>query len=58
MTSANDAIQPFHERMPVLLEKDEWQQWLTVDAEQALTFVASMPSARIEVIATQESWVR
>ena len=58
MTSANEAIQPLHERMPVLLEKDDWQQWLTVDADQALRFSAPMPAARIEVTATQELWVR
>jgi putative SOS response-associated peptidase YedK len=58
MTNANKAIQPFHERMPVLLEIEEWQQWLTVDAHQALRFATPMPAARIEVTATQELWVR
>jgi putative SOS response-associated peptidase YedK len=58
MTNANEAIQPYHERMPVLLEKEQWQQWLTVGANQALRFATPMPAARIEVTATQELWVR
>jgi putative SOS response-associated peptidase YedK len=58
MTDANEAIQPYHERMPVLLEKEDWQQWLTVDAEYALRFAAPMPAERIEVMATPELWAR
>lgn len=58
MTNANEAIKPYHERMPVLLEKEEWQQWLTVGADQALRFSAPMPAVRIEVNPTEELWVK
>jgi putative SOS response-associated peptidase YedK len=58
MTNANEAIQPFHERMPVLLEPNQWQQWLTVDADQAVRFADPVPAARINVAPTQESWMR
>jgi putative SOS response-associated peptidase YedK len=58
MTNANEAIQLFHERMPVLLEKEEWQQWLTVDADQAIKFASPMSAAQIKVTPTKEYWAR
>jgi putative SOS response-associated peptidase YedK len=57
MTNANEAIQPFHERMPVLLEPHQWQQWLTVDAAEAIRFADPVPAACINVTPTQEPWV-
>ena len=58
MTTANEAIQPLHERMPVLLEPDQWQQWLTADKDQALKFAAPLLGWRIDVRPTQELWVK
>ncbi|MBB4320470.1 hypothetical protein GGE43_004077 [Agrobacterium tumefaciens] len=38
MTDANEAIQPVHNRMPVLLQPDEYEQWLHVTFDDALAF--------------------
>ncbi len=27
-TAANEAMMPYHERMPILLHRDEWEDWL------------------------------
>lgn len=58
MTNANEAILPFHERMPVLLEKEEWQQWLTVRSDQASRFASPISATKIVVTPTNELWVR
>ncbi len=58
MTNANEAIQPYHERMPVLLETEDWQQWLTVDADYALRCASPMSAVRIKVTPTEELWVK
>jgi putative SOS response-associated peptidase YedK len=38
-TNANDALAPLHDRMPVVLEEDDWDRWLdpTVDDVDALS---------------------
>lgn len=40
MTDCNEAIRPVHDRMPVLLHTDEWDQWLHGGFDDALTFQA------------------
>lgn len=34
-TDANGVIRPLHDRMPVILEKDMWDDWLGADADPA-----------------------
>jgi putative SOS response-associated peptidase YedK len=29
-TAANSTMSPIHDRMPVILEEDDWSDWLTV----------------------------
>ncbi len=38
MTDANEAVAPVHDRMPVLLHRDEYRQWLHGSFEDALAF--------------------
>lgn len=57
MTEANDAIRPYHDRMPVLLERAQWKDWLTADTAAAARF-NGLPSERILVRETQELWVK
>jgi putative SOS response-associated peptidase YedK len=38
MTEANDAIRPYHDRMPVLLERGDWDNWMTADAATVMGF--------------------
>lgn len=30
---ANEQVQPFHDRMPVILEPDDWDLWFSADAK-------------------------
>lgn len=38
-TSANQAMAPIHDRMPVLLQPEDWNLWLEGSAEQASTLL-------------------
>lgn len=57
MTDCNEAIRPVHDRMPVLLHPDEYDQWLhgsfdDIAALQARCF----PDEMIEMTRTSERW--
>ncbi|UDF29406.1 UNVERIFIED_ORG: SOS response-associated peptidase family protein [Roseateles sp. XES5] len=59
MTDANAAVAPVHNRMPVLLQPDEYEQWLHGSFEDALGFQTRVfPPELIEVERTPELWVR
>lgn len=59
MTAANDAIAPVHNRMPVLLHKDEYDKWLNGSFDDLLAFQQRVfPSDGIEIDRTSELWVR
>jgi len=55
MTDCNEAIRPVHDRMPVLLQADEYQQWLHGTFVDAIAFQARcFPDELIEVKRTDE----
>ncbi len=59
MTDANKAIQPVHDRMPVLLHAHEWDEWLHGDFEAAVAFQDRIfPDELIEMKRTDEPWVK
>ena len=41
-TEANDSMRPVHDRMPLVLERDEIRRWLIEDL-QVETFLQKMP---------------
>lgn len=57
MTDANAAIQPVHQRMPVLLHPDEFEHWLHGSFGQALAIQKrTFPPELIVVDRTDELW--
>ncbi|KXG87544.1 SOS response-associated peptidase [Agrobacterium bohemicum] len=59
MTDANAAIQPVHHRMPVLLQSDEYEQWLHGSFDEALAIQKrTFPPELIVVNRTDELWAR
>jgi putative SOS response-associated peptidase YedK len=49
-TTANELIQPLHERMPVILSEDKWEEWLDRKNESLSTdkFFRSHPAEEME----------
>jgi putative SOS response-associated peptidase YedK len=39
-TEANALMKPIHERMPVLLDPEEWEEWLSSDARDVTSLVS------------------
>lgn len=59
MTDANEAVAPAHNRMPVLLHRDEYDKWLNGSFDDLLAFQQRVfPSDKIEMERTSELWVR
>jgi putative SOS response-associated peptidase YedK len=59
MTDCNEAIRPIHDRMPVLLQPDEYDQWLNGTFEHALGFQQRCyPDDLIETTRTSALWVK
>lgn len=59
MTDANEAIQPVHDRMPVLLHAGEYDRWLNGSFDDAIAFQSRVfPPDLIETTRTDELWVR
>ena len=59
MTDCNEAIRPLHDRMPVLLHPDEYEQWLRGSFDDLLAFQKRcFPDDLIELQATSELWVK
>ena len=59
MTDCNEAIRPIHDRMPVLLQPSEYDQWLHGSFDDALGFQARcFPDELIEMERTSELWVK
>jgi putative SOS response-associated peptidase YedK len=59
MTDANAAIQPVHNRMPVLLQRDEYDRWLHGGFEEALAFQKrTFPPELIVMDRTEELWAK
>lgn len=58
MTDCNEAIRPMHDRMPVLLQPEEYDLWLNGPFEQLLEFQhRCFPAALIDMERTTELWV-
>lgn len=59
MTDCNDAIRPVHDRMPVLLHAEEYDQWLNGSFDEAVRFQQrSFPDHLIAMERTREPWVK
>ncbi len=59
MTDANAAVAPVHDRMPVLLHREDYQQWLHGSFEDVLAFQKRVfPPDFIETDRTSELWVK
>jgi putative SOS response-associated peptidase YedK len=59
MTDCNEVIRPIHDRMPVLLQPQEYDQWLHSNFDDALAFQARcFPDNLIEIERTSELWVQ
>ncbi|PZU05704.1 MAG: DUF159 family protein [Sphingobium sp.] len=59
MTDCNEAIRPVHDRMPVLLMPEEYDQWLHGDFDDALAFQSRcFPDDLITMERTDEPWVK
>lgn len=59
MTDANEAIQPVHNRMPVLLQLHEYDQWLHGSFDEAYAFQKRIfPPELIVMDRTDELWAR
>jgi putative SOS response-associated peptidase YedK len=58
MTDCNDAVRPLHDRMPVLLLPDEFDQWLRGSFDELVALQKrSFPNELMEISPTQELWV-
>jgi putative SOS response-associated peptidase YedK len=59
VTDANEAVAPVHERMPVLLHRDEYRQWLQGSFDDLLAFQKRVfPADRVLVERTSELWLK
>lgn len=57
MTDCNDAVRPVHDRMPVILHRDDWANWLHGSFEDCLALKERVfPPALIEMDRTTELW--
>ena len=57
MTNCNEAIRPVHDRMPVLLHRDEYDQWLRGGLDDVTGFKERcFPDALIVMERTIEPW--
>jgi putative SOS response-associated peptidase YedK len=44
-TAANELMAPIHDRMPVIVAPEHWQEWLAAPTEAALPLLAPHPAA-------------
>ena len=59
MTDCNEAIRPVHDRMPVLLQPDEYDRWLNGSFDDALAFQdRCYPDDLIAMNRTSEPWAK
>jgi len=52
-TSANALMEPIHDRMPVILDHNEWQQWLSQEVRDTNTL---LPLIRPHDAETMQAW--
>jgi len=59
MTDCNEAIRPVHDRMPVLLHRDEYDRWLQGSFDKVVGFQKRcFPDDLIVIERTAEVWVK
>ncbi|MFC6447644.1 SOS response-associated peptidase family protein [Shinella zoogloeoides] len=59
MTDANAVVAPVHDRMPVLLHSEEYEQWLLGSFDDLLGFQKRVfPADRILMERTTDLWVK
>jgi putative SOS response-associated peptidase YedK len=59
MTDCNEAIRPVHDRMPVLLTPDEYDQWLSGSFDDLMAFQnRCFRDDQIEMIRTADPWLQ
>lgn len=59
MTECNDVVRPVHDRMPVLLQADEWDQWLHGSLDDVAEFQARcFPPELTAIERTSDPWFR
>lgn len=59
MTDANEAIAPVHNRMPVLLHREDYERWLHGTLDDALAFQRrTFPSELVVTEKTTELWAK
>lgn len=59
MTDANDTVRPVHNRMPVILHRNEWETWLHGSFDELLALQARVfPADLIRMNRTAELWSR
>jgi putative SOS response-associated peptidase YedK len=59
MTNCNEAMRPLHDRMPVLLQPDEYDQWLRGSFEDLIAFQERcFPDDLIQITPTADLWVK
>jgi putative SOS response-associated peptidase YedK len=52
-TEPNDLVRPFHDRIPVILPRAAWEQWLDpqmTDAEKVTTFLRPYAAEEMEAV--------
>lgn len=56
--TANDAVMPYNDRMPVLLSQDDYARWLHGGIEDVIAFQFRPPIAddRIVILHTEDRW--
>jgi putative SOS response-associated peptidase YedK len=59
MTDCNEAMRPLHDRMPVLLHPDEYDQWLHGSFDDLVAFQQGcFPDDLIEITPTTDLWLK
>ncbi len=58
MTSACSELAHVHDRSPVILERHQWHQWLTLPLPGLYQFDRPYPAERMAIDATQKLWTK
>lgn len=56
MTSANETVAPVHDRMPVILEREDQQRWLSGGFDDLLDLQRPCRAERVTMVRTDEPW--
>lgn len=56
MTDAAPELQSIHDRCPVILARNDWENWLTAPLTELYRFDRPWPAAQMRVEATDKAW--